>query len=137
VQLASFYPVICAEDVPLTANFYRQHFGFAPTFESEWYVSPRHLGANHYELAILDPNHPTMPASFRAQAKGLLLNFEVADVDAEYKRLVIGAGLPEVLPIRDESFRQRHFIVADPNGVPIDVISVIPPSAEFAASYRE
>ena len=36
-----------------------------------------------------------------------------------------------------EAFGQRHFIPADPNGVLIDVIKPIPPSAEFAANYEE
>jgi hypothetical protein len=40
-----------------------------------------------------------------------------------------------LLDIRDEDFGQRHFIVTDPNGVMIDVIKPIPPSAEFAAQY--
>ena len=37
----------------------------------------------------------------------------------------------------DEPFGQRHFITADPNGVMIDVIKPIPPSAEFAAQYAD
>ena len=37
--------------------------------------------------------------------------------------------------LRDEPFGQRHFITRDPNGVLIDVIKPIPPSAEFAAQY--
>jgi hypothetical protein len=40
-------------------------------------------------------------------------------------------------PLRDEDFGQRHFITADPNGVLIDVIKPIPPSAEFAELYAK
>ncbi|MFX4229610.1 MAG: hypothetical protein ACFHHU_17570 [Porticoccaceae bacterium] len=40
-----------------------------------------------------------------------------------------------MLPLRDEPFGQRHFITRDPNGVLIDVIKPIPPSAEFLAQY--
>jgi hypothetical protein len=65
---------------------------------------------------------------------GLILNFEVEDVDSEYERLR-DAGLPLHLEIRSEDFGQRHFITSDPNGVLIDVIMVIPPSEEFAAQY--
>lgn len=39
------------------------------------------------------------------------------------------AGLPILIPLRDEAFGQRHFITADPNDVLIDVIKPIPPSA--------
>ena len=47
------------------------------------------------------------------------------------------AGLPSLIPLRDEAFGQRHFITADPNDVLIDVIKPIPPSAEFAELYAK
>ena len=40
-----------------------------------------------------------------------------------------------VLPLRSEDFGQRHFIVSDPGGVLVDVITPIEPSVEFAAAY--
>lgn len=43
--------------------------------------------------------------------------------------------MPEVLPLRTEAFGQRHFIVAVLDGVLIDVITVVPPSEEYAAHY--
>lgn len=135
MQLTSFYPVLCAENVAATADFYRQHFGFATTFVSDWYVSLRQEGAAGYELAILDPNHPTVPVEFRMATRGLILNFEVDDVDAEYERMVVQSGLEEVLSLRSEDFGQRHFITRDPNGILIDVITPIPASAEFADQY--
>ncbi len=67
-------------------------------------------------------------------AQGVLLNFEVADAAAEFARLK-AAGLPIRLDLRDEPFGQRHFITEDPNGILIDVITPIEPSAEFAEQY--
>jgi uncharacterized glyoxalase superfamily protein PhnB len=66
--------------------------------------------------------------------QGLLINFEVDDVDAEYARLM-NAALPMLQEVRSEAFGQRHFITLDPAGVMIDVITVIPPSTKFAAGY--
>lgn len=126
MHLTSFYPVICTDKVALTSDFYRAYFGFETTFEAEWYVSLRRPEAPHYELAILDYSHPTLPAAFRAPVRGLLLNFEVEDVDAEYRRLVEQHRLPVQLDLRDETFGQRHFIVSDPSGVLVDVITPIP-----------
>ena len=63
-----------------------------------------------------------------------MINFEVKDPDAVYER-VKAAGLPILHTLRDEDFGQRHFITADPNGVMIDVIKPIPPSAEFLKLY--
>lgn len=133
MELTSFYPVLLSGDVPAAAAFYRQHFGFEVAFESDWYVS---LKREAWELALLDPTHETIPAAHRGQRPStLLLNFEVADADAEHQRLVVEAGLPEALPLRSEDFGQRHFIVAAPDGVLIDVITPIEPSEEFAAQY--
>ena len=84
---------------------------------------------------MLDHRHPTLPAAFRAPVRGLLLNFEVTDVDAEWERLVVREGLRPELALRDETFGQRHFIVADPSGVLIDVITEIPPSAEYTDAF--
>ena len=64
----------------------------------------------------------------------MLLKFEVADVDAEYARAQ-QTGLKIVLPLRDEDFGQRHFIAQGPEGVLIDVITPIEPSAAFKAQY--
>ena len=129
MQLSSFYPVIGTADLEASRDFYVTHFGFEETFTSDWYVS---LRRGEVELALLDHNHPTIPEGFREPARGVLLNFEVDDVDAEYERLVGGAGLTPQRELRSESFGQRHFILADPNGILIDVITEIAPFGEYA-----
>lgn len=136
MNIASFYPVIMTNDVFGTTNFYVEHFRFIKMFDSEWYVHLRSENDDTVNLAILDRSHETIPVVGRSQVSGLLLNFEVEDPDAEYLRLK-AAGLPMLLEIKDEDFGQRHFITADPNGVLIDIIKPIPPSAEFAALYAE
>jgi catechol 2,3-dioxygenase-like lactoylglutathione lyase family enzyme len=137
MKLSSFYPVIATTDVAAVRDFYVTHFEFAVVFDSGWYVSLRREGEPAYELAVLDSSHPTIPEGYRNPAAGLLLNFEVDDVDAEYERLVERAGLPPKLTLRSEDFGQRHFIIADPAGVLVDVITEIPPSEEFAAQFSQ
>ncbi|MFK4068112.1 VOC family protein [Streptomyces sp. NPDC029674] len=134
--LTGFYPVLATRDIAAARDFYTRHLRFEVTFEADWYVSLRRPDAPQYELALLEHGHPTVPEGHRAAlGGGLLLNFEVDDVDSEHRRLVVEAGLAEVLPLRTEEFGQRHFIVAAPDGVLIDVITVVPPSEEFAAQY--
>ena len=136
MKTTSYYPVIMTGDVAGTATFYVEHFRFRPVFESDWYV---HLTSSEDEavnLAVLDGDHETIPAEGRGRVSGLLINFEVEDVDAEYER-ARAAGLPILLQVRDEDFGQRHFITRDPNGVLIDIIKPIPPSGVFAAQYAE
>ncbi|MFI6641165.1 VOC family protein [Streptomyces sp. NPDC050504] len=133
--LTSFYPVICTPEIAASKDFYTSLLGFDVTFEADWYVSLKRTGPLPYELALLDHTHPTLPAAYRRPVAGLLLNFEVEDVDAEWERLVVRGGLPAELEIRTEDFGQRHFIVADPSGVLIDVITPTEPVGGFAAQY--
>jgi catechol 2,3-dioxygenase-like lactoylglutathione lyase family enzyme len=126
MTLTSVYPVLMSADVAAAADFYRRWFGFEPTFEADWYVS---LKNGSWELAILDPTHETVPAGYGRPVAGMLLNLEVEDVDAEYARL---RDLEIVLPIRTEEFGQRHFIVAAPDGVLVDVITVVPYTGAYA-----
>lgn len=136
MRFNSFYPVIMTHDIAGSRAFYTGLFGFQVTFETDWYVSLK-AKESRYELALLNPDHPTVPPDFRRSLSGgLILNFEVDDVDSEYERLR-ATGLPIHLELRSEDFGQRHFITADPNGVLIDVIKVIPPSAEYAAQYDD
>lgn len=133
-RLNSFYPVIGTPKIAESRDFYTQQLGFELTYEADWYISLRHPAG--YELALLNPDHETVPADFRQPLSGLLLlNFEVEDVDAEYQRLIVEHGLPLHIPLRDEAFGQRHFITSDPNGVLIDVIKVIPPNEDESANY--
>lgn len=134
MELQSFYPVLAvtADQVGPVRDFYVDHFGFEVTFDADWYVSLRRPAAPGYELGVLHYDHPTMPEASRRPVGGLLLNFEVDEVDREYRRLIQDAGLPLVREIKSEEFGQRHFITRDPAGVLIDVITVIPPSGAFA-----
>ncbi len=134
MRITSYYPVIMTDDVAATARFYVNHFGFEPLFSADWYVHLQAQESEHVALAVLQGSHGTIPDGSRGTASGLLLNFEVEDVDGVYERIK-ASGLPIRLELRDEDFGQRHFITADPNGVLIDVIKPIPPTAEFASMY--
>jgi catechol 2,3-dioxygenase-like lactoylglutathione lyase family enzyme len=123
-------------DVAASCRFYQTHFRFRPLFESDWYIHLQSVEDAAVNLALLDGDHETVPEAARGRAGGVLLNFEVADVDAVYRELS-ARGLPILLALRDEPFGQRHFITRDPEGVLIDVITPIPPSPEFLAQYAD
>lgn len=133
MSLTGLYPVLMTPDVPTTAAFYRAHFGFEVVFEADWYVS---LARGGWELAVVDASHPSIPVSGRPAA-GVLINLEVEDVDAEYDRLVTNGPLEPLLRLRSEDFGQRHFIVAGPDDVLIDVITPIRPTDEFAEQFTD
>ena len=126
------YPVLMSSDVVAAAAFYRDALGFESTYESDWYVS---LRLRDFELAILAHDHATIPEGYRALPQGVIVNLEVDDVDVVHERLTGAAGLEPVLLLRDEDFGQRHFIVAAPDGVLLDVIQPIAPTADYADAY--
>ena len=134
MKSTNYYPVLLTDDVAATAAFYIEHFRFQAMFDSDWYVHLQSTENSGVNLAILQGDHDTIPAEGRGRTSGLIINFEVEDVDSVHDRLA-AAGLPILLSLRDEAFGQRHFITRDPNGVLIDIIKPIPPSAEFAAQY--
>ncbi|RWB06097.1 MAG: glyoxalase [Mesorhizobium sp.] len=136
MKTTSYYPVLMTGDVAGTKAFYVTHFGFKPLFESDWYVHLQLTEDRRVNLGIVQGDHETIPEEGRGRASGLLINFEVKNPDAIYER-VIAAGLPILRTLRDEAFGQRHFITKDPNGVLIDVIKPIPPSAEFLEQFVE
>ena len=134
MKTTSYYPVLMTDDVAASASFYVTHFRFRPLFETDWYVHLQSTEDKRVNLGLVRFDHETIPAEARKPAAGLLINFEVKDPDAAYARAV-DAGLPILLALRDEPFGQRHFITRDPNGVLIDVIKPIEPSAEFMAQF--
>jgi catechol 2,3-dioxygenase-like lactoylglutathione lyase family enzyme len=119
-----------------TAQFYIDNFRFRTAFESDWYVHLTSTEDESVNIAVLDGDHETIPESGRGRVSGLLINFEIENVDSEYDRAKTN-GLPILLELRDEPWGQRHFITKDPNGVLLDIIKPIPPSAEFLAQYTD
>ncbi len=134
MRTTQYYPLIQTKDVSGTSSFYQKHFGFKPMFESDWYVHLQCKAEPSVNLAILQHDHETIPAEARGVTKGVILTFEVDDVDSEHVRLQ-AEGIPVVSDLRSEDHGQRHAIYRDPNGIIIDLITPIPPSAEFQADY--
>ncbi|MED3553122.1 VOC family protein [Cytobacillus praedii] len=135
MRLSSFYPVLMTMKVKETSEFYQQNFGFSSVFEADWYVSLKQEETG-VELAILQSDHETVPFSYGKSVQGLILNFEVENVDEMYHQLIKEKQLPLHLELRNEAFGQKHFITSDPNGVLIDIITVIPPDTSFQNHYK-
>lgn len=134
MKVTSYYPVLLSNDVGKAADFYVRHFRFQPLYQADWYVHLQSLEDASVNLGLVAKNHETIPEVGRGRTGAMLLNFEVEDVEAHYDRLRT-EGAKIALPLRDEVFGQRHFIVEGPDGVLIDVIRPIPPSTEQAALY--
>lgn len=104
-------------------DFYVTHFGFTVDYEGNGYIqilSPD----KQFLLGFAQPNNPNLPPGevLPFQGEGVWLAFEVEDVDAEYERL--GKVLPIHTAIRDEPWGERHFVVRDPSGASVNVMTM-------------
>lgn len=135
MQTNQYYPLIQVADVARTAAFYQRHLGFRPMFESEWYIHLQSQTDPSINLAVLQHDHDTIPQAGRGETRGIILTFEVENVDEEDARLQ-AAGVRVVQPLRDEPHGQRHAIYADPNGILVDLVTPIAPAAEFIEGYE-
>ncbi len=134
MKTTSYYPVIQVRDVQASARFYIDNLGFTALYDTDWYVHLQSTEDETVNLAILRYDHETIPESGRKLSQGVILNFEVEDPDAWFDR-ARSAGMSILKPLCDEAFGQRHFITRDHDGILIDIIKPIPPSAESAADY--
>ena len=88
------------------------------------------------QLAFVRAGHESIPAGYRSRPRGCLVTVETDDVDGLYERAQT-RGDEIVMELRDEPWGQRHFMVRDPDGLLVDVITMIAPSEEHAAKYSD
>lgn len=108
-----------------------KHFNFQLIYESDWYIE------------LVTANEPVNGISFTLaqrqvdevfNGKGIIISFEVDNVDAEYERLK-AAGLQIQQDMQDKPWGERSFVVNDPNGVHIYIYNLIPPTPEYQKIY--
>jgi catechol 2,3-dioxygenase-like lactoylglutathione lyase family enzyme len=132
MHVDAFGPSLLVEDVPASAHFYVEHFGFRPRLELDWFTTLTH-DDRPYELGFLRADHQVVPEGYRGRrADGLIIGLQVPDATEMDARLR-AAGVRVVLPLRDEPFGQRHVIVADPNDVLVDIVQPIPADPDWLA----
>lgn len=132
--MASSYVLVAVADLAGSVAFFRNWLGYEPEFESTWFhllVRPQTDGMAAHRIALMAANHPTQRPEHQQPVAGTIaITFEVDDVDAELARLQ-AAGTPLALPIRDEVWGQRHFMLRDPSGIWIDVVQQTEPEPGF------
>jgi catechol 2,3-dioxygenase-like lactoylglutathione lyase family enzyme len=135
VELANSYPVIVTDRLRECRDYYRRWFAFEVVFEADWFVLLSGGGDRPTTLAFMHTGHPSSPPSpAEYRGDGTFITFQVADAEAEYRRLV-EAGLEFALPLRDEPWGQRRFGVVDPAGVWVDVVEQINPAPGWWDPY--
>lgn len=108
-------------------RFYTEILGFGVTFENDFYLL-LHTPDKQAEISFLLPEHASQQPLFRPafEGKGVYLTIEVEKVDEVYEQ-VKAKGAVIKIPIRNEPWGDRHFAMADPNGVGIDIVTYSQP----------
>lgn len=116
---------IVTSKIKETKDFYVNTFGFGVTFENELYLL-LHTPNKEAEISFLLPNHKSQHPLFRPAfgGNGVYLTIEVENVDKEYQRIA-EKKIPIQLELKDEPWGDRHFVVVDPNGIGIDIVTHI------------
>jgi uncharacterized glyoxalase superfamily protein PhnB len=116
---------IVTSKIKETKDFYVNTFGFGVTFENEFYLL-LHTPNKEAEISFLLPNHKSQHPLFRPAfgGKGVYLTIEVENVDKEYQR-ISEKKIPIQLELKNEPWGDRHFVVVDPNGIGIDIVTHI------------
>ena len=133
-MLKSLFPDICSTKLPESKQFYGSLFGMKPVFDIDWYVQMQADHDENVQIAFVAKDHPSVPRGFAVVPQGVVITLELDDVDSAYERAQ-ELKLPIVQELRDEEWGQRHFMVEDPNGLLVDAVKMINPSAEFVKNY--
>ena len=108
-------------------DFYRDILGFALVFENDNYIEMLAEGSTTMGVSFITPE---LSGGEKFTGEGIILSFEVADVDAEFARLK-AAGVRILEELRDKAWGERSFVINDPNGVHIYIYKAIPPTPEY------
>ena len=129
MKFKRFDATISTSKMRQSKEFYMKHFGFQLVYESEWYIELIAAG-----MPIGISFIPPQREEGEFFQKGLILSFEVDDVDAECRRLK-EAGLTIVQDLVDKPWGERSFVIDDPNGVHLYIYKSIPPTPEYQKIY--
>ena len=123
MALQRFMFNICSDDLPGSRDFYVRLFGFQVNFDSDWFIQLKDAD-QPFELGIIDRTHEMVPEDFQAQPQGIYPTFVVEDVEVQYQ-IAKEAGYTIVAPPTDTFYGQRRLLLQDPNGMLVDVSSLM------------
>lgn len=122
-------PCFVTKDVDACRDFYQRHFSAKAIFDCGWYLNFR-IGGEGPSIQFMQPQEGMVEYG----AEGVMLNFRVDDVDAEYARLV-SEGVALVMSLEDHPWGDRGFSIIDPIGTSLYIYSDREPSDEFRQYY--
>ena len=105
-------PNIKAERPAETRDFFVDLLGFEVAMDLGWIVTVASPADPSVQISIIGNDDPAAPG----------ISVGVADVDAVHARAV-EQGLEIVYPLRDEEWGVRRFMLREPSGTVVNVVS--------------
>jgi catechol 2,3-dioxygenase-like lactoylglutathione lyase family enzyme len=105
-------PNIRSERPAETRDFFVDLLGFEVAMDMGWVVTLASPTDPSVQVTIIGTDDPAAPG----------LSVEVSEVDAVYARAV-GLGLEIAYPLRDEDWGVRRFMLREPSGTIVNVLS--------------
>ncbi|MFE6070963.1 VOC family protein [Streptomyces sp. NPDC056525] len=116
-------------DVDASREFLTTHLGYQVAMAADGFASLTREDAA-VDIVLLRRGTDVLPPEQRdQQAAGLILAFTVTDLAAEEARLR-AEGAPITMPLREEPWGERLFQLTDPNGVVVQLVEWVTPSAD-------
>lgn len=123
IKINSAFPLYVVEDIEAQKLFYCETFGFeAVFFDPGFYV---HLvnPENGIEIGFMLANLHNQPGFLHtpSQVEGMVISFEVDSAAAAYQQAAVDE-LDIVFELKEETWKQTHFMIRDPAGLVIDIV---------------
>ncbi|MEU7699228.1 VOC family protein [Streptomyces sp. NPDC039028] len=116
-------------DVDASREFFTTHLGYQVAMATDGFASLSREDAA-VDLVLLRRGTEVLPPEQRdRQAGGLIVAFTVTNLATEEARLR-AAGAPITMPLREEPWGERLFQLTDPNGVVVQLVEWVTPSAD-------
>ncbi|MFI0873590.1 VOC family protein [Streptomyces parvus] len=128
MQFTASTASLTVDDVVASQRFFTTHLGYTEQAAAEGFASLTRDDAA-MDIVLLARGTEVLPADQRDQrASGLILAFTTTGLEAEEKRLR-SEGVEITMPLREEPWGERLFQVTDPNGVIVQFVEWVTPSA--------
>jgi uncharacterized glyoxalase superfamily protein PhnB len=126
LKVIRIVPNLASESFDASREFYAAMFDVVVSVElDDWYLQLMPESDTTLNIGFVKPHHELFAGRTASSGPcGIVLTIHVDDVDEAYERAKrLGAEI--AAEIRNEDFSQRHFLMIDPNGVVLNVMSTL------------
>lgn len=124
MKVIRIVPNLSSEAFAASRDFYAAMFDLEVSVElGDWYLQLMPASDPRLNIGFVRPDSELFAGRDSSSApSGVVLTIHVDDVDEAYERAT-RLGAEVAAEIRDEDHGQRHFVVVDPNGLLLNVMS--------------